>query len=138
MNAFQMQQMHHGVVPGQTDPPGDGVSPQQAVPSQPAGVFSNGANGAPGALPSVPASQAPPSFNATSLDDMISGAARDADKAEAIAATSAAPKADAPAEEKKGKKEKKTQMVYSDNEVSPEEKMAQLPRYAFVSGAVKA
>ena len=38
--------------------------------------------------------------------------------------------------EKKSKKEKekdtKTKMVYSDNETSPEEKMAQLSRYAFV------
>lgn len=36
--------------------------------------------------------------------------------------------------EKKAKKEKdrNTRMVYSDNEVSPEEKMAKMPRYAFV------
>jgi hypothetical protein len=36
--------------------------------------------------------------------------------------------------EKKAKKEKdkNTKMVYSDNEVSPEEKMAMMPRYAFV------
>ena len=35
---------------------------------------------------------------------------------------------------KKAKKEKdkNTKMVYSDNEVSPEEKMAKMPRYAFV------
>lgn len=38
------------------------------------------------------------------------------------------------AAEKKAKKEKdkNTKMVYSDNEVSPEEKMAKMPRYAFV------
>lgn len=37
-------------------------------------------------------------------------------------------------EEKKGRKdkEKATKMAYADNEVSPEEKMARLPRYAFV------
>jgi hypothetical protein len=36
--------------------------------------------------------------------------------------------------EKKAKKEKdkNAKMVYSDNEVSPEEKMAKMPRYAFV------
>ena len=36
--------------------------------------------------------------------------------------------------EKKGKKDKdkNVKMVYSDNEISPEEKMAGLPRYAFV------
>ena len=35
--------------------------------------------------------------------------------------------------EKKSKKDKDkdVKMVYSDNEVSPEEKMARLPRYAF-------
>lgn len=38
------------------------------------------------------------------------------------------------ATDKKGKKEKDkgTKMVYSDNQISPEEKMAKLPRYAFV------
>lgn len=36
--------------------------------------------------------------------------------------------------EKKAKKEKdkNSRMVYSDNEVSPEERMAKMPRYAFV------
>lgn len=34
--------------------------------------------------------------------------------------------------EKKGKKEKKSRMVYDDAEFSPEERMAALPRYAFV------
>jgi hypothetical protein len=34
--------------------------------------------------------------------------------------------------EKKSKKDKPMKMVYSDNEVSPEEKMALMPRYAFV------
>ena len=40
--------------------------------------------------------------------------------------------ADAPAADKKaaGKKDKPTRLVYSDNDVSPEEKMAALPRYA--------
>lgn len=40
----------------------------------------------------------------------------------------------AAAADKKGKKdkEKNTRMVYADTEVSPEEKMARLPRYAFV------
>ncbi len=42
-------------------------------------------------------------------------------------------------EEKKGKKEKEknTKLVYSDNDVSPEEKMAQLPRYAFTPDGKK-
>lgn len=50
----------------------------------------------------------------------------------------AAPTEQAPAEageEKTSKKEKEknkaTKLVYSDNDVSPEEKMARMPRYAF-------
>ena len=45
-------------------------------------------------------------------------------------------KTDEPQEERKGKKEKdkNTKLVYSDNDISPEEKMAQLPRYAFAPG----
>ena len=44
----------------------------------------------------------------------------------------AAPEGAAPSE-KKSKRDKgnDVKMVYSDNEVSPEEKMAKLPRYAF-------
>lgn len=34
--------------------------------------------------------------------------------------------------EKKSKKDKPVKMIYSDNDMSPEEKMAQMPRYAFV------
>jgi hypothetical protein len=34
--------------------------------------------------------------------------------------------------EKKSKKDKNTRMVYSDIELSPEERMAKMPRYAFV------
>ena len=121
--------------------------------------------------------------NASSLDDLVSGAAREPDDideiirmAEAgirppkkgdvqsapISAHVSAPipvpvqasvqepaQANAPAPEtvpvpestdkpeaveKKAKKEKdkNMKMVYSDNEVSPEEKMAKMPRYAFV------
>lgn len=36
--------------------------------------------------------------------------------------------------DKKGKKEKRGRMVYDDAEFSPEERMAALPRYAFVPG----
>jgi len=46
----------------------------------------------------------------------------------------AAPTSEEVVEEKPTKKEKSkpTRMVYSDSETSPEEKMARLPRYAFV------
>lgn len=74
------------------------------------------------------------SANASSLDDLVSGAAKDADKAADPPLTKAqVSKMATPVEEKKSKKDKdKSKLVYSDNEVSPEEKMAQLPRYAFV------
>ncbi|OKL59436.1 hypothetical protein UA08_05429 [Talaromyces atroroseus] len=77
---------------------------------------------------SVPASSATPLSN--SVDELISGAAK---TAEAQAAPSPAEKP-VPTEEKKAKKEKdksKIRLVYSDNETSPEEKMATLPRYAY-------
>lgn len=41
------------------------------------------------------------------------------------------PTQDADDGEKKGKKEKKARLVYDDAEVSPEERMAALPRYAY-------
>jgi len=34
--------------------------------------------------------------------------------------------------EKKSKKDRSVKMLYSDNEISPEEKMAKMPRYAFI------
>jgi hypothetical protein len=41
-------------------------------------------------------------------------------------------KTEAPPPEKKSKKDKPIRMVYSDDELSPEERMAKMPRYAFV------
>lgn len=71
--------------------------------------------------------------SASTLDDLVSGAAKDADKAATGQSNAAGSKAAAGAEEKKGKKEKdKGKLVYSDNDISPEEWMARLPRYAFV------
>lgn len=63
----------------------------------------------------------------SSIDDLISGAAKEADQA------ATTPKPAEGAEEKPSKKDKSKQsrLVYSDNETSPEEKMARLPRYAF-------
>ncbi|KAB8073389.1 hypothetical protein BDV29DRAFT_175629 [Aspergillus leporis] len=101
VNAYQMQQMHMG----------------HPVPTP----------GAPGAVANgekPPGAEAIPI--ASSIDDLISGAAKEADQAAATAAP--------PTEEKPTKKDKSKQsrLVYSDNETSPEEKMAKLPRYAFV------
>ncbi|KAL4961306.1 putative C2H2 finger domain protein [Aspergillus stella-maris] len=101
VNAYQLQQMHMG-----HPAPGGGVAPGVANGQQP---------------------DATPF--ASSIDDLISGAAKEADQA----ATTATPKPEG-AEEKPAKKDKSKQsrLVYSDNETSPEEKMARLPRYAFV------
>jgi len=74
------------------------------------------------------------SANASSLDDLVSGAAKDADKSTSAPEVKIEqPNATPGHEEKKVKKEKDKSMklVYSDNETSPEEKMALLPRYAF-------
>ena len=123
-----MQQMHQGQLPG---PPNltDHSHNAQQQPSQ------NGGPGGPaGSGPSPSSLPALLSANATSLDDLVSGAAKDADKAAgAVETRPEVPKVEEPTEEKKGKKEKDKNMrlIYSDNEVSPEEKMAQMPRYAF-------
>ena len=90
--------------------------------------------------------------NAASIDDLISSASKQADanavaqavptpppaKVEAPAAASTPVPKEEAADEKTGKKDKEkskaTRLVYSDNETSPEEKMAMLPRYAFNHG----
>lgn len=99
--------------------------------------------------------------NASAVDDLIAGATREADdideiirmaeagikppkKGEAlpapvdlpapVAATSETKitvEAVEKAEEKKSKKDKPIKMIYSDNDLSPEERMAMMPRYAF-------
>jgi hypothetical protein len=86
-----------------------------------------------------------------SLEDLIKGARDEAD-AQAAAAVSitatpapavptppvvAPPVKEEAAEDKAAKKDKEkekpksTRLVYSDNETSPEEKMAMMPKYAF-------
>ncbi|KAF7853045.1 hypothetical protein EAF04_010784 [Stromatinia cepivora] len=118
------------------------------------------------AYPHPPGLNVEHSTNASTVDDLVSGAARDADDdidkiirmaeagikppkrdsvdpsktetTEAVAAPESAdksePKSEAKTEiaEKKSKKDKPMKMIYSDNDVSPEEKMAKMPRYAFV------
>ena len=108
-----MQQMHQGQLSGPPNPPEN----------------RNFTQGPPGA-PHLPTDAQ--STLSNDVDDLLSGAAKDADKAESIANSKLEVKAEEPQDEKKGKKEKNMKLVYSDNEVSPEEKMAQLPRYAFV------
>jgi hypothetical protein len=80
------------------------------------------------------------------VDELVASASRQGDdidqmirmaeagiKPPAKKADAAPEEAAAPAD-KKGKKdkEKNMRMVYADTEISPEEKMARLPRYAFV------
>lgn len=79
---------------------------------------------------------------AASVDHLVSGAAADANKVMAPNAppttsqTETTAKTADTAGGKKAKKEKEKEramkMVYTDNEISPEEKMAKLPRYAFI------
>ncbi|KAI9816706.1 MAG: hypothetical protein M1832_004994 [Thelocarpon impressellum] len=133
VNARQMQQMHQGQVIATGPPPGAQLNHTG---------LDQGANGTvphnrPGSLSDVPHAQPhegldhpqnPPVTaapgQAASLDDLVASAARD----------NAKPEAQAP--EKKTKKEKDKdkamRLVYSDEKISPEEKMASLPRYAFV------
>jgi hypothetical protein len=136
-----MQQMHQGIAPtihnNASGSSGQHVSPSMSHGSgwsQPGSQEWNGQGS------SATSSAFPPnpqvdnghdalntaSDNATSLDELVAGAARAAENAEANAA-------EALKKLKKEKdKDKNTKMIYSDNEVSPEEKMARLPRYAFV------
>jgi hypothetical protein len=81
-----------------------------------------------GHVPGATGASANDPATAASIDELISSAAKQADSA--VADKAAEP---APASEKKGKKGKEkatVKLVYSDDMVSPEEKMAQLPRYA--------
>jgi hypothetical protein len=104
---------------------------------------------------------APEAPTAASIDDLISSASKQADADAAAAQSVSAPASNvaasaaepvptsapapvAPAtkgdagDDKNAKKEKDkpktTKLVYSDNDTSPEEKMAMLARYAFTSG----
>ncbi|PGH10189.1 hypothetical protein AJ80_07548 [Polytolypa hystricis UAMH7299] len=112
VNAFQMQQMHHGqiaVPPTTATPPYGGVEATQARGHE---------------------------TTSTSLDELISGAAKQADELAGKSPQPPAKTEEATGENKPAKKEKEkskaTRLVYSDSEFSPEEKMARLPRYAYV------
>lgn len=140
VNAFQMQQMHQGQIPGPSNPqdapgthPPGALTPHGRPPGSPPSGGSEGqflgagirqGSGLVG-LAGSSDNQGTVSAHATSLEDLISGAAKEVDKSEA--------KQDEPQEERKGKKEKdkSTRLIYSDNNISPEEKMAQMSRYAF-------
>lgn len=113
VNHFQMQQLHQGQIPGPHNPTIAGAPHSNGMPQPYNQQIS-------------PSSATQP----TSLDELISGASKQAAEAASAEAT---PKPAETAEEKKDKKDKSkaTQLIYSDQQTSPEEKMARLPRYAF-------
>ncbi|KAI5199286.1 hypothetical protein E4T39_06301 [Aureobasidium subglaciale] len=70
--------------------------------------------------------------NATSVDELISGvAAQQSAKSAPSQQPTPTPAPEKEADGGSKKSKKATRLVYSDQEVSPEEKMAQMPRYAF-------
>ncbi|EXJ92045.1 hypothetical protein A1O3_00595 [Capronia epimyces CBS 606.96] len=139
VNAFQFQQMHQGQIPA---PQTHTVLQHRSHEASPNPVAQHPP---PASLPTP--SSADDGQNASSLDDLIASASKRADANAATAATATAPPqipppTSAPAKEettedkaeKKDKdkeKPKTTRLVYSDNETSPEEKMALLARYTF-------
>ena len=86
---------------------------------------------APDGLPSRPPQQA---------DGLVAGQGDDIDQLIRMAEAGVRPQktADEEAGDKKSKKDKKAKMVYDDAEISPEERMAQFARYAFVPEAAAA
>ncbi|KAK4947333.1 hypothetical protein LTR10_013701 [Elasticomyces elasticus] len=143
VNAFQFQQLHQGQMPA---PQAHALPPQYPPQQLP-----------PSAAPQPPPQSnvsAPPHLgefeNASTLDDLIKNAQDKAaaDNAPTNTTTTATHPAPTPSaapalakeevgEEKGAKKDKEkekpksTRLVYSDNETSPEEKMAMMAKYAF-------
>ena len=129
VNAFQMQQMHHGNMQG---PPTTAFNNMQPGRKGSIDLIQNGPNG-----------QAPANIVVNMPQDKSSTLVAPHENGAGSSLTPAAgtkieaKHEDAPTEkkstEKKSKKdkEKETRMVYTDDETSPEEKMAKLPRYAF-------
>lgn len=136
VNAFQMQQMHQGQVsvppvqsagPAQTggwaQAPGTNIAWHDN--SQP-GVPPPGSSGLP-----TPSTNTPSQFgNPPSHVNSNPGGAASPEAAGLRPAT-VAEEVTEPKIKKEKDKEKATKLIYSDNDVSPEEKMAILPRYAF-------
>lgn len=135
-------------VAGQPYPPGQAQYPegQYAPPGPPQAYPQPGFSGyAPPGEPPAPTGlpQRPPGAaggywggpGASTVDELVAGATTgqggdDIDQMIRLAEAGVKPAAEAPAE-KKSKKEK-VRMFYLDGEISPEERMAKLPRYALV------
>ncbi|KAK7967050.1 uncharacterized protein PG986_001327 [Apiospora aurea] len=126
-------------------PPGGqypGFPPQGAPGFSPPPQYPQGGfNYPPSNLPSRPGSNLPaPSglpLDLASLGDHIDQMIRDLERGEAAPKSATPATAEEPAPEKKSKKDKdkNVRMVY-DDDLSPEERMALMPRYAFVPQAV--
>ncbi len=110
----------------------NGVQTGQTGGSVPGGAHNSSASTAMG--------KPPHGITDADFEDLVSTTIRNAENA---ANKPAEPPTELPTEhptdnttEKKPRKEKEkdkaTKLVYSDNEVSPEEKMANMPRYAFI------
>lgn len=143
MNAAQFQQMHQGQISSHTS--FTSQTPASANYTSPPSNHEYNP-----AAPHVGIHQAPSNeaTAASSIDDLIANASKQADANAAAASTTKSstpqpaqvplvPK-DEPTEDKTAKKEKDkekttkaTRLVYSDNEISPEEKMAAMSKYAF-------
>lgn len=104
-------------------PPAFAGSPALGFPAQPPPFANNGIPGQPGALPPRPGFGAPafPPFHdaalSSSIDDLIGEVTKEQTPVEKK-------------EDKKSKKAANMKLIYFDELLSPEEKMAQLPRYA--------
>ncbi|KAM7191722.1 hypothetical protein V8F20_009199 [Naviculisporaceae sp. PSN 640] len=107
--------------------PPSGTPPATALPQRPSYPY-NGA-GVPPAFPGA----------TSTVDELVSSGARQGDDIDQLirmaeAGIKPAKGAEEGATDKKAKKDK-TRMFYNDSEVSPEEKMAMLPRYRFTPTA---
>lgn len=140
VNAAQFQQMHQGQILVQHNFAAQSQPQPHPIPS------SNEYNPA-APYVGMPRSLSNEATAASSIDDLISSASKQADanaaanvpKAATPKPTTPVPPAakDEPADDKAAKKDKDkaakaTRLVYSDNEISPEEKMAAMPKYAFM------
>lgn len=119
ISGFQFQQMHQGAIPA---PPSHNMQYQKQE-----------------SAPGVAQSTAPPAEipSSSAIDDLVSSAGKQADASAtqspaAPAVPAPAEKKDKPAEDKKDKA-KATRLVYQDTEVSMEEKLASLSRFAFTA-----
>ncbi|KAI1624255.1 hypothetical protein EDD37DRAFT_609260 [Exophiala viscosa] len=140
VNAFQFQQLHQGQMPA---PQAHAMPPQYPPHQPPFGVAA--AHTPPQSHVPAPPNNVGDSENASTLDDLIKDA-QDKAAADTVPATTAiatppvaapAPAKEEVSEEKGAKKDKEkekpksTRLVYSDNETSPEERMAMMAKYAF-------